>query len=55
MCDLLPPGITDRDLDFRDEELDSLEDIENDSWFLDDDSDEYESLEDRLEPLLSNE
>ncbi len=37
------------------EELDSLENIDNDPWFLDDDSDEYESLEDRLAPLLINE
>lgn len=52
--DNLPPWTTDRDLEFRDEELDSLEDIENDPWLLDDDSDNYDCLEDRLAPLLDN-
>jgi hypothetical protein len=37
-------------LDFRDEELEE----DTDTGLLDDDSDLYDCLEDRLEPLLDN-
>lgn len=44
--DNLPPGTTQDDLDFRDEEIE-----EDDFTDIGDDS---ECLEDRLEPLLEN-
>ena len=46
----LPPWTTQEELDSRDEDIE-----ETDSWDMDDDSNEYESLEDRLAPLLTNE
>ncbi len=46
----LPPWTTQEELDSRDEDIE-----ETDSWDMDDDSNEYESLEDRLAPLLINE
>ena len=47
--DNLPPWTTQSELEARDEEL--TDDDFTDIW---DDSDEYESLEARLEPLLEN-
>ena len=47
--DNLPPWTTQSELEARDEEL--TDDDFTDIW---DDSDEYESLEARLEPLLDN-
>lgn len=49
MDDNLPPWTTDRDLEFRDEDIE-----DTDTWLLDDDSDDYDCLEDRLAPLLDN-
>jgi len=52
----LPPWTTQRDLDFRDEELEE----DTDTWLLDDDSDDIPCYDDkwweeaRLEPLLDN-
>ena len=48
--DNLPPGTTQEELEARDEELTDDED----TWLLDDDSDDFDSLEERLEPLLEN-
>lgn len=47
--DNLPPWLSQEELEARDEEL--TDDDFTDIW---DDSDEYESLEARLEPLLEN-
>lgn len=47
--DNLPPWLSQEELEARDEEL--TDDDFTDIW---DDSDEYESLEARLEPLLDN-
>ena len=47
--DNLPPWLSQEELEARDEEL-----TEDDFDDIGDDSDEYESLEARLEPLLEN-
>jgi len=47
--DLLPPWLSQEELEARDEEL-----TEDDFTDIGDDSEDFESLEARLEPLIEN-